>query len=410
MIAELASAQLKLGCLPEIATSMALDPRPNQTFQGIEINRFPYIYPYTGLTQKDQYQMDQKGGNLFSWPLMKYLSVQEGVRVMHVHALKRLAASVRTVARMRKIPYVVTIHGGSFDVPPQETERMLEPTHGPFKLEWGKLLGAFLGSHRVLQDADWVFCVGENEYRKAIEHLGHDRISYLPNGVDDRKFRSGYSSQFREQYAIPKDEYVISCIGRIDFQKNQRLLIESFRHVLQLNHKSTLVMIGNVTQEDYAWELECLIARYGMNNKIRWIKGVRSDSEVLINAYHASDVVILPSIHEPFGIVVLEAWSAGKPVIVSNVGGLKSLVENGVTGLKINPQATNAPYQLTRQILKLQQDRNIARLLGECGRQQVALNYRWSTISSKIESVYSYVEDMNRSRISHSQSTAGQPA
>ena len=73
----------------------------------------------------------------------------------------------RYVARRRGIPYVVTLHGGVFDVPAEEAQSLTDPTRGT--LEWGKVLGWWVGSRRVLDDAAAILCVGLEEQRRALE-------------------------------------------------------------------------------------------------------------------------------------------------------------------------------------------------------------------------------------------------
>ena len=95
--------------------------------------------------------MDKKGGNLLSFSLFKSLLLEPDVRLFHAHALKRLGGEVRTAARLRKKPFVVSLHGGVFDVPVAEQEQMLKPIEN--KPEWGKVFGALFGSRRILDDA-----------------------------------------------------------------------------------------------------------------------------------------------------------------------------------------------------------------------------------------------------------------
>ena len=94
--------------------------------------------------------MDKKGGNLLSLSLFTHLLRVPDVRLFHAHALKRLGGEVRTVARLRRKPLVVSLHGGVFDVPAAELDSMLRPIAN--KTEWGKPFGALFGSRRVLDD------------------------------------------------------------------------------------------------------------------------------------------------------------------------------------------------------------------------------------------------------------------
>ena len=87
------------------------------------VDRYPHLYPFFGLSADDRAAMDKKGGNLLSLSLLRALIREPDVRLFHAHALKRLGGSVRTAARWRKKPYVVSLHGGIFDVPAAELER-----------------------------------------------------------------------------------------------------------------------------------------------------------------------------------------------------------------------------------------------------------------------------------------------
>lgn len=398
VVIEVAKSQKARGLRPEIVTSLALDSRRQSEYQGIPVKRFQHVYPYLGLSKDEKLALDKKGGNLISFPLLNYLLFQKDIRIFHSHVLKRLAGTVRTAAKIKKKPYVVTLHGGAFDVPQSEVDQMLAPVQGKNKLEWGKAIGAVLGSRKVLNDADWILCVGHNEMEKAKESLSHNRISCLPNGVDDKKFRSGSNEEFRNKYNISKDEFVILCVGRIDFQKNQKLLIEAFSRLHKLNQNSTLVLMGPVTQSQYCKELEQLAQNSGAGHKIKFIKGVSNESNDLVNAYHAANLCVLPSIHEPFGIVVLEAWAAGKPVIASRCGGLKTLIRDEVNGLLIDPFQSEAPDELFRKILYIQQNKDYSHLLGENGRAEVMQKYRWSAIDTQLEEIYLQAEENNLSK------------
>ena len=75
----------------------------------------------------------------------------------------------------------------------------------------------------------------------------------------------------------------------------------------------------------------------GLNDRLTLCGGMSPNSDILLSAYKSANVFVLPSIHEPFGIVVLEAWASGVPVIASNIGGLGYLVEDAKTGFLFEP-------------------------------------------------------------------------
>jgi glycosyltransferase involved in cell wall biosynthesis len=304
--------------------------------------------------------------------------------------LKRVGGTVRTAARIQRKPYVVSLHGGVFDVPAAELEQMSEPTKG--KLEWGRSFGALLGSRRVLEDADHVICVGQSEWEEARKKLCHDRVSYLPNGVDAARFSRGDRMKFRARYAIRQHDHVVLNVSRIDAQKNQVLLVEAFARFRAEKPNSILVLIGPETSPAYARSIRQKIDDLGLATCVRMLPGFPAGSSELVDAYHAADVFVLPSRHEPFGIVVLEAWSAGKPVIVSDIGGLKALVQDGVTGLKFDSSANDAAEQLAGKIKVLADDSVLRRTIAQNGMSSARTNYDWSRIHQQLETIYQKAE------------------
>ena len=104
----------------------------------------------------------------------------------------------------------------------------------------------------------------------------------------------------------------------------------------------------------------------------------------LIDLYKAVDGVVVPSRNEPFGIVVLEAWAAGKPVVATVNGGPSELVWHDVTGYKIWPN----PDSIAWGIGTLFADFEHARWMGRNGRQAAETVFSWDTIASKTLEVY----------------------
>ena len=391
VILEISRQQKLAGLNPVIYTSMALARLREETIGGVPVRRFAYSYPFFGLTAADRAALDKKGGNLISFSLFAALLRAPNVRLFHAHALKRLGGEVRTAARLRKKPFVVSLHGGVFDVPQAELDLMLKPVEN--KTEWGKPLGALFGSRRVLTDADCVICVGRSEMEKARQQLGHDRIAYLPNGVDCAKFASADGAAFRARHGIPPGAFLALNISRIDAQKNQLLLLEAFIRFQATRPDAHLVFIGPETQPGYAAKLRELIAASGLTDRVKLLPGMRNDNPELIQAFHACDIFVLPSMHEPFGIVVLEAWSSGKPVIASRIGGLQSLVRDGDTGVFIDPNAPDAAADLAAKLGLFAREPDLCRTIGNAGRKEALAAYDWAQIGQQLETLYLRAEE-----------------
>ncbi|MEI8288841.1 MAG: glycosyltransferase family 4 protein [Verrucomicrobiota bacterium] len=395
VILEISRQQQRDGWQPEIFTSMALAKLRKETIGGVSVKRYPYCYPFFGLSNADKAALDKKGGNLLSLSLFNALRREKNVRLFHAHALKRLGGEVRTAARWQKKPFVVSLHGGVFDVPTAELGTMLKPIEN--KTEWGKPFGALFGSRRVLDDADFVICVGQSEMDKAKQQLTHDRIAYLPNGVDCAKFATGDGAAFRAKHGIPSRAFLALNISRIDAQKNQMLALEAFAKLRAPQPEAYLMLIGPETQPDYAKKLRDFIAANDLGNRIKILPGMRNDNPELIQAFHACDIFILPSMHEPFGIVVLEAWSSGKPVIASRVGGLQVLVRDGDTGFFIDPNAGDAATDLAMKLNRFVTDPELKNIIGANGRREAKSKYDWMQIGQQLEILYQRAEE-NRAR------------
>jgi len=387
VIASLAREQAAAGWRPEIHTSLALSTEQSGRFGGMPVRRYPYCYPFFGLSAKQRHAMDKKGGNLLSWSLLTGLWRTPGVRIFHAHAAKRLGGTVLTAARLRRRPFVITLHGGMFDVPAEESAQLVENQAG--KLEWGRLAGALLGSRRVLTDADAVICVGRGEAEKARARLGHDRIFHLPNGVDSARFASGDRAAFRAKHGIPADARVVLCVSRIDPQKDQLLLVGAFDHLAAHDPKLHLVLAGPATAPDYLAALDRRIAGSPFAARVRRLGSLSPGSADLADAFHAADVFALASRHEPFGIVVLEAWSAGLPVVASSAGGLGDLIVPGETGLLFAPGHT---AECTRALGRLLTTPSLARTCAAQGRALARQRYAWPQIAAQLEKIYEGAE------------------
>ena len=244
----------------------ALDPARDELIEGVPVTRFPYFYPYFGLGASARDQLDRKGGNLFSTKLLAKLLVEPGVEVLHAHTGKRLGGIVRLASRLRHIPYVVSLHGGAYDVPGAEASSWTEPTKGA--IEWGRALGLLVGSRRVLSDAAAVICLGEHERLLVEKAHPEARAVVLPNGVDPQRFQSGQRSAFRHRLGIDPLDELLLVAGRIDPQKNQALAIDVLAALRTSRPRLRLALMGPVTSPAYLALLRSRIDQAGLKNEV----------------------------------------------------------------------------------------------------------------------------------------------
>ncbi|MBF0543794.1 MAG: glycosyltransferase family 4 protein [Candidatus Riflebacteria bacterium] len=382
----------KFGVETKIFTSQALSKKKNELINGLEIRRFRHFYPFLGLSETSIKQMDKKGGNLFSFTLLKGLLNEPDLDLIHLHTGKRLGGIGRWVARWRHIPYVISLHGGIFDVPKSELESNIES--GKTAWEWGKALGWLVGSRRVIDDSSALICVGKSEQIEASKLFPQKRVEYLPNGVDYERFLKGNGTKFRQKTGIPADAFLILTVSRIDPQKNCLFLINSFPEIIKICPKAILLLVGPITNETYYKQINERIQTLGIGGKVKIIPGLPSESVDMVDVYHSADVFVLPSIHEPFGIVILEAWAAGKPVLASKVGGIPYFLENGLDGLLFEANNGASFMDCFTKIQKNSQLLDEAYRFGDNGRKKAEF-YSWENITRRLVRLYEDVINEN---------------
>jgi len=190
-----------------------------------------------------------------------------------------------------------------------------------------------------------------------------------PTDVGADKWRCGLG---------PMDPTILFC-GRMVWQKGPDLLLEAASQILREYPSAKFVFVGD---GDMRESLQIRARESGLGHAVRFL-GYHNGDE-LVRLFKMADAVCLPSRNEPFGIVVLEAWSAGKPVIATQNGGPNEYVQHEVNGLKIYPMADSVAWGIRRTF----SDFDRARWMGHNGRKTVEERFAWDTIADQTLSVY----------------------
>ena len=383
VVLESASEQIAQGHQAHIMCSNALAEQNDENIQSVPVSRFNYFYPYLGLSASNRKMLDYKGGNMFSFSLLSRLLKEPDVDLIHLHTSKRMGGIGRYCARNKNIPYVVTLHGGLFDVPSAESAAMLNPTRNT--LEWGKMLGFWVGSRRVMDEASAIFCIGKGEFDEVSRRYPEKKIELFSNSVNCKKFEKGDGPAFRSQHNISPDKKLILIVGRIDPQKNQQFAITVFEELVREIPNLHLAIVGHITHDDYHQSITDTIKQHQLEQQITVVRGVDFFSKDLVNAYHAADIFCLPSIHEPFGVVILEAWAAKKPVIASRVGGIPSFVEHEQDGLLCR---VNVKEDFIRGIRTILTSKKMRVSLAENGYHKAKTEFSWESNTTKLLTLY----------------------
>ena len=369
----IARQQKLQGLTPEILCTAALDKVGVETIDGITIRRFSYFYPYFPMPECDKLALDKKGGNPFSPSLLKCLK-NGNYDVFHIHAGARLANCVMKLGKKLGTPCIMSLHGGSCAIPEQEMALMLQPLK--HKFSYGGIIDRIAGIRCVPESkADLLLALSKEEVAKLQARFPGKGVELFPNGILHRELPE--AGMFREKYGIAKEKKIILCISRIDYQKNQKILLEIIK-----NHPDThLLLIGPVTAQWYFEELQCEAEKSGVSGCVTVIPGLPPDSIELLQALKSAYCFILPSRHEPFGIAALEALDAQVPLIASAVGGLRDFLVDGKNALLFED---NNAVSLLEAYCKL--DAVKAQLIE--GGRVTADSYNWQSIAARLTDIY----------------------
>lgn len=199
----------------------------------------------------------------------------------------------------------------------------------------------------IYKNLDQVVCMTDN---MRLNHLAHTpvkdfQISTIYNGIDLKKFNTNsntYKSDIYKQHNIPIDKIIIGTVGRLDSLKNQELLIDAA--AILMNEKKLdlhFLIIGDetdsITGKGYKQKLIDKSKQFGIEKFISFI-GFTKNIE---NYFEIMDIFVLPTDKESFGYVLIEAMAKGKPVLATNQGGPKEIIENGRNGFLFEPKSIN---------------------------------------------------------------------
>jgi glycogen synthase len=201
------------------------------------------------------------------------------------------------------------------------------------------------------------------------------KVHVVYNGVSAHRFdRAVDVGAVKTQFNIPPLDPTVLFCGRLAHQKAPDVMVEAIPAILRSCPSVKFVFVG---EGDMRAGLESRVHRLGVAHATRFL-GARSGEE-LVALFKMCDTVCVPSRNEPFGIVVLEAWSARKPVVVTQQGGPNEYVEHECNGLKIFPRPDSVAWGITR----LFSDFDWARHMGEQGRRAVETRFSWDTIATQ---------------------------
>ncbi len=198
--------------------------------------------------------------------------------------------------------------------------------------------------------------------------IKNNMITVIPNGVDTAVFKRENADDIRSKYHL-ENRFVVLFVGRDDPQKGAKRLVDAVKDLAGQIPDIMLILVGH---KDIYFDKHVLC-----------LPNV-SKSE-LVKLYSLSDVFVLPSIYEPFGIVLIEAMACETACIGMRVGGIPDIIDHGRTGLLVESDDSTGLFEA---ISDLYHDPDKRYRMGKNGRDRVISCFDWESISRKTIGVY----------------------
>ena len=249
------------------------------------------------------------------------------------------------------------------------------------------------GETRVIQEiADRIIAATPAEEQQLIELCGADpsKITIMPPGVDLSRFCHIPAHIAKATVGLDRCKQNILFAGRIEPLKGIDTLLNALNIMLSNCPRSLddvcVTIVGGDPKEDTLdtemGRMQQLCRELCLTDLVTFVGS--KDQMILPNYYAASEMVVMPSHYESFGLVALEAMAMGTPVIASEVGGLAHLVKDGVTGFHIPSRDAQA---LASRISELLSDGERRQQMGECA-AAYARTYAWPRIVDQAMDLY----------------------
>lgn len=349
-----------------------------EEIEGVRILRFPYFFPKR--LQRLCYQggilPKLKTSGLARLQLPFFLAAQflqiwrtvrrHKINFIHCHWIIPQGFFVALIQTLNLIPFILTAHGG--DVYAFKNNSLIR-RFSKFALKRSRLC-----------------TVNSEATGKAVKEIdARARIRLIPMGVDTEQFHPGkHNASLKEKLNIP--DLFLLAVGRFAEKKGFKYLLEAMPEILSQKPQAKLVLVGFGPEEG---ELKQLIRQLNLADSVL-LPGSKSGDE-LAEYFATADIFIGPSVvadsgdTEGQGVVFLEAMACETAVIASDVGGIKGIVRDRITGLLVPEKNSTA---IAEKTLLLANDPALRKELAQNGRTLVETQYSWETTAERFLDTY----------------------
>jgi glycosyltransferase involved in cell wall biosynthesis len=347
---------------------------------GVKINYFAFskFFEFLGAT-----------GWQFSWPTTKALRKNlKTFDLIHLHAIWNYpTAAAAYYCRQYKKPYIIAPRGALYPY-----------TIG--KNAWKKWPYYKLVAKRDVEGATTVHYTAEDEAERCHSFLAlKNQAIIIPNGINISELNDlPLKESLKERYPILKEKTVILFLSRINWIKGLDILVKAFAMLAKERKDTHLLIVGDDDGDGYENKVKGWIREYGLNYWDYGLghKGLEKNKDIKVTftgalngrekfeAFAGSDLFVLPSYSENFGMAVVEAMACGIPVVISNKVGIYKEVEKNNAGIIVE---TN-PESLLKGIKTILDNEKRKKEIAENGERLVKEYYDINKVADMMIKVY----------------------
>ncbi|HOB44006.1 MAG TPA: glycosyltransferase family 4 protein [Bacillota bacterium] len=294
--------------------------------------------------------------------------------------------TVRRIVREKKIDllhshyvfpdgFVSRLQSGVPGVATEHTSGFLD------RLERGRMLWLY---RWVYARMDQIIAPSD-ELAGAVGSLGvpRQKITFVSNGVDTDKFSPEVPPRdLRKQYTLAPETRIVLCPRRLEPKNGVKYLVEAVPAVLRECPDTRFFIVGG-SYPDQLVLLQKRARELGVQNHIIFAGSVPNAE--MPSWYTAADVVVLPSLKEATSIAGLEAMACGRPLVGTNVGGIPYLIDDGKTGLLVEPKD---PPGLADALVNVLTNDTTRREMGVAARKKAVDLFSWARIAGTVQGIY----------------------
>jgi glycosyltransferase involved in cell wall biosynthesis len=282
--------------------------------------------------------------------------------------------------RITRIPHLITIHTLSYQSidaeRPTALKRIIDRGEKNYLTEFSEKLifkkADILVANSLYTKKILVSQYGISNSKIRVVYMGHPELNSIKFGVEQRR-------NLAFMFSIT-GEPIILFVGRLVHRKGLPYLLKAARELKNREIKFKLIIVGTGPEKD---RYKVQVKKLRLKQNVVFTGFV--DESTLKKLYMMSDVVTFPSINEPFGLVVLEAMVAEKPIVASMSGGIPEIIEDPYNGALIDPQNTLEYADALQLFLE---DRETSMRVGKANRKKVTEKFTWKECAKHLSSIY----------------------